>query len=244
MNDTEGDGKPATHERGETAGSDATSVQRSSWWAVLIGASFVILVAALFSYILSEDADERSGSANPPAFAGGFFDDFNRPADSDGLSVGGPVIWSSERGQWGLQVGVAFIVVPDPVINVVVTDLGSDSSSISAFVGGQGVCGVVARYSDPGNYTALVRVPGFAVWNLIEVVGGTERILTTLPDITDNNVGVGLAVADDVVVASVGIRQASVVERSSLTGTRVGLIAKNEEAGMCTWDNVGSQEAR
>lgn len=216
----------------------------SSWLAVLLGAVFVIVVTGIFSYVMSEDARERANGEAVAAFGGGFTDDFNRPADTEDLVGKQTQDWKSERGGWGVQSGLVYLPAPDPDLNVAVVEANSDSVSVQADVSGFGVCGVVARYSDPENYVGLVRAHGFGVFNIVEVVRGKERIVGTVPDVDDTDVNIGLVVGDDTISARVGFQLRSIAERSPLSGTQAGLIAQKENAGLCLFDNVGLQEPR
>lgn len=108
----------------------------------------------------------------------------------------------------------------------------------------QGIWGVVARYSDPENSTARVRVTQFAVWSIVEVSGDAERVLGKVLDVDDNTVGIPLFVGPEVITANVGLRQTSVVEESKLTGTRSGMGGERWDAASCTWDNLAAAAAR
>jgi hypothetical protein len=205
----------------------------SSWVAVFFGALFVIVVVAAFSYFVSEDG-AREAADPPGAFGAEFNDSFDRPAD--GAALGGE--WSSGRGGWGTQLGVAYLPSPDPTLNIALVDVGASDVSIAATVGGSGLCGVVARYEDEQNFVALVRVQEFGVWNLIEVADGVERRLEAVPDLPISTVGVALDVGDDMVAGAVGFNRVTAVVSPSPAGSAVGLIAMGGEMGACTWDDV------
>ena len=214
------------------------TVPTSRWWVPFVGAIFVIVIAATFSYFMSEGSEDRNGSAAVGAFEDEFTDTFDRPATVDGLGEGPGVGWTDVRGGWGVQGGVAFLPSPDPTMNVTVDDIDTRDVRIAAVVGGDGVCGVTARYLDEDNYLALIRVPGFAVWNVVEVVDGVERVIFKVPDSANPNVAVVLEVGDDIVTAVSDFSRVSVVASPAPGGTRVGLIARGGDMDTCTWDDV------
>ncbi len=203
----------------------------------------MILVATALSYIMSENPPPPELSGAELAFTGVFSDNFDRAANDEGLNDGEVDQWIIERGGWGVQVGVAFLPMPDADRNLAVVDVGSRAASVSALIGGLGVCGVVARYADERNYVALVRVPAYGVWNVVIVTDGLLVQLGKLGDISDANVPVTLAVADDLIVASVGGREATFVQKAAFDGTSVGLIGEGG-ASSCAWDNFVAQVAR
>jgi hypothetical protein len=211
----------------------------SSWVAVFFGALFVIVVVAAFSYFVSEDG-ARKDAEPAGAFLDSFIDSFDRPAD--GAALGDQ--WSSVRGGWGIQLGVAYLPRPDPTLNLALVDVGAREVSIAATVSGNGLCGVVARYEDERNFVALVRVQEFGVWNLLEVADGVERRIDTVMDIPFTAVGVALEAGDDIVAGAVAFNRVTVVTSPSPAGSSVGLVAMGGEMGACTWDDVVVRRAR
>jgi hypothetical protein len=212
------------------------------WSRVFAAALFVIAVAAGFSYLMSEDSVER-GETIVGAFTQEFADSFDRPA-ADSLGSGPGVTWDAERGTWAIQIGVVHLSKPDPFFNVVTSDAGSSDMSISANVGGNGLCGVTVRYRDPDNYLALLRANGFGVWNIIQVVNGKETSIGTVSDVAATNVDVRLEVGPDLVTASVGLFRTEVAVSAAAGGSKLGLIARGGAMETCTWDDaVGRQAA-
>lgn len=206
-------------------------------WSRAFGAAlFVIGVTATFSYVMSEDPVER-GDIVIGAFTDQFIDDFERPSSSS-LGRGPGVSWNDEVGTWAIEIGVVYLPDPDPSFNVVTTDAGSPEMSISANVGGGGLCGVTVRYQDPNNYVALLRASGFGVWNIVEVVNGKERSLGTVSDVASTNVTVRLDIGPNLVTAVVGLFRTQLSVDVPLTGTKMGLIARGGAMETCTWDDT------
>lgn len=206
----------------------------SDWRRLLVGAIFVVAVVGIFSYVMTEPSE--SDELDPLGRRITFSDNFDRADDDVDLNGDGDD-WRSERGGWGTQLGAAFVSFPDGSPNVAVTDVADPSARVQAVVGGQSQCGVVARYVNPENYVGLVRVPGFAVWNVVEVVEGSESVIGEVADVQDHDVPVALTVGDNVIEAEVSGRSATLAFATSLDGTSVGMIAMDERGG-CTWDDV------
>lgn len=216
---------------------DATHADRS-WVKLLVGAIFVLVVAGGFSYLMSEDPAERGETIPIGAFTLGATDDFNRPDSVGDLGTGPLGTWTTEGGLWTLQIGVALASFPDPEFNAALVDATVRDVSVSANVGGQGVCGIAVRYADPRNYLALLRVNDFAVWNVVEVVDGVERIIGKVDDVPGANVTVTLEVGPDVVTARVGMGRFTAVASPAQGGTRVGFVARGGDMSSCVWDDV------
>ncbi len=215
--------------------------QSSGGWQILVGTLFVIAVAAIFSYVMSENPEQR-GETVVAAFSPVFIDTFQRPA-SNSLGDGPGVTWKGDRGAWAIEIGVVHVAEPDPFFNAVVADTGSSDVSIAALVGGAGLCGLTVRYRDPDNYLALLRVSGFGVWNIVEVVDGNERVVGTVADVPAPNVTVTLEVGPSIVTAVAGLYRTSIVVDPAEGGTKVGFMARGGAMETCTWDDAVVQEA-
>ncbi len=183
--------------------SSARPGSRSDWRLLLLGALFVIAVAGVFSYVMTEQPADSNADVVDSALRDVFYDDFDHPS-GDGLNGPDGDDWEEVRGGWSTEMGVAFLPAGDPTMSAAVIDAESSDVSIQAVVAGTGQCGVMARVLDESNYVALVRVADFGVWNIETVVDGDKSVLGTLPDVGELNVGVVLAVGDDVVAAAVG----------------------------------------
>ena len=229
----------ARHDSNRPDADDLAGVEADSHriWLPFVAVVSVIVAVAAFAYVMTNSGDGRERE-NTGAFEDEFTDTFDRPASQDGLGAAPGVGWTDVRGQWGVQGGVAFLPSPDPTLNVTVDDIDTRDVQIAAVVGGDGVCGVTARYLDEDNYLALIRVPGFAVWNVVEVVDGVERVIFKVPDTANPNVAVVLEVGDDIVTAVSDFSRVSVVASPASGGTRVGLIARGGDMDTCTWDDV------
>lgn len=211
--------------------------RRDSSWAVLLaGIVFVIAVTATFSILMTRDDNDPA----TPAFSLVLIDQFDRPASEDGLGEG----WVSDAGGWAIEAGVALL--REPVANgdnLTTYDIGSSGQAVNMKVAGTALCGLVVRYEDAFNYMGLIRVSPFAVWNIVEMVDGKETVIGKVPDEDANNSNVTLTATDSVVSASVGLKTVTIVHESAPAGTRFGLIARNEGAATCSWDDVTAQRA-
>jgi hypothetical protein len=93
------------------------------------------------------------------------------------------------------------------------------------------------------NFVSMVRVHPSGVWTLFEVVDGNETLLAEVPDENAHDVRVTLTATDHVVAASVGFVSVTVVHDPIPVGTEVGVLARGEGAGQCSWDDVNVQRA-
>lgn len=228
---------------GPSASSTAADAARSgrtangegrSWLALALGAGFIVLVAVVFSYIMSE---RPTDDAPVGAFDAVFADGFDRPADSAGLNGEDVDDWIVRRGGWATEVGAAYLATPDGDRSIAVVDADATELSISARVSGRDLCGVVAGLASDTTYISLVRVGAFGVWNVEAVVDGTTTVIGTLPDVGEQTVGVALSVGDDVVTATVGFSTATFVGHGVPLGEYAGLIAYGADVA-CAWDDV------
>jgi hypothetical protein len=213
-------------------GADAPS--GSDWRRLLIGAVFVVAVVGAFSYVMTEpsEPDELRALGRQLAFR----DDFERPDDDFDLNADNDD-WTALRGAWGRQLGAAFVSFAETGANLAVVDPGAPPTVIAATVGGRAPCGVALRVEDPDNFLALVRVPGFAAWNVVEVIDGESRNLGNVPDVAEHDVRVSLGVADNVIRARVGVATSTIAHATPLDGVTAGLMTADGSSD-CTFDDV------
>lgn len=211
-----------------------------SWLVLALSIAFVVAVVALFSYAMRDAFDNEPAKAYELKFT----DDFDRRANETGL--GSPrrgLAWTSVQGLWALDAGRATIAFPDADLSIAV--IGNLANpSVQAQVSGMQRCGVITRYVDPQNYLELVRVPAFAVWNLVEVRNGEEIVLGKLPDVKATTVAVKLTAGRRIVIAEVAGRSVSVVAPSDVRVGAVGFSGHTKEAGGCVFGDLWAFSGR
>jgi hypothetical protein len=225
----------------KTVDTSQSSTPRDRSWIVLaISIAFVVGVVALFSYAM------RDSFSNVPAKAYDvqFTDNFDRRANETGLGSPRPGLqWASVSGLWALDASRATIAFPDAEVSIAV--IGNVTNPVvQAQVSGMQRCGVVTRYVDPKNYLELVRVPGFGVWNLVEVRDGEEKVLGKLADVKDTTVAVQLAAGRRIVNAEVAGRTISVVAPSDVRVGAVGFSGHTKEAAGCVFGDLWAFSGR
>ncbi len=178
------------------------------------------------------------------AFATELSDSFDRPASTNGLGSTGEHAWSADAGQWRIEAGAALLQQAADGDSIASIDVQSANHTVKVRVAGLDQCGVVARYQDPQNFLALYRVGPYAVWNLVEVINGEEHLLSSVPDPGHHDLDVSLTATDHVVAAAVGFMTVTLVHETVPQGTRVGILARGDQAKECSWDDLLADRAR
>jgi hypothetical protein len=205
-----------------------------SWLRLLAFATFVVVVAGVYSFIMR---DAYHPAPKPPE-RGVFADKFDRPRNDTALGrASGGERWTSVRGLWAVDAGKAVVSFPDRDVSLAV--VGSvHFASISASLTGKARCGIVARYVDDRNYLSLERVPAYAVWNIVVVRDGVATVLGRIADPDFPVTGVTLETGARVVTATVGFSKATFVEPTTTATAKVGFIGHDLESAACTWDDM------
>jgi hypothetical protein len=218
---------------------------RETRWSLvqlIAGVAVVSGLGFLLALLLTRDFTPARQPVS--AFSPMLSDSFDRPSSDEGLGTTSDGTWIDVSGGWGVDAGIAILRRPaedrDSIATIGVT---VPQVSVSLRVAGLSQCGVIVRYQDPLNYLSMIRVHAFGVWNIYEVVDGNELLLAEVPDENSNDVRVTLTATDHVVAASVGFASVTVVHDPALEGTKVGLVARGEGAGQCSWDDLNVQRA-
>lgn len=165
---------------------------------------------------------------------------FDAASGTGGTASGAGKSWTAIDGSWVEEAGIVFLADAPDGDGIVTTDVGEEDHTVQVRIGGLGQCGVVVRYQDPTNFVMMFRVNPYAVWNVVEVVDGAETVLMTVDDVGSHDVDVSLTASDLVIRASVGFSTVSLVYDVAPQGSRIGLIARNEDS--CTWSDVRAEQ--
>ncbi len=159
----------------------------------------------------------------------GTLDSFERPNDAQSLgSIPNGPRWFSDAGTWGVSNGQAYVSGPVDGRNHAVVDLGDQDGlvqvQLNRVVNG---AGLVFRYQSPFDYWAVVAVPTYATWAIVQVVDGEEMVVanTGLSPIADGTV-VAVRTEDDVADIALDGRVVATVDTGPSDATRVGVTAQ------------------
>jgi hypothetical protein len=204
-------------------------------WAV--GAAVAaVLAAVVVATVAFGPAWSRRGRIEVT----GTVEGFDRPDAVDGLGALAGRPWVVEGGgRWGVAGGAAYLSSPAPGRSFALVDVGSPDASVSARLSTVTVgSGVAFAYTAPGRFWAVVAVPQFATWNLVEVVDGrsTVRGTTGQSAVADGTVVAVAVSGDEATVAVNGRRAVTVDGLPAQRSTRVGLTVAGPQAGEARFD--------
>lgn len=160
----------------------------------------------------------------------GTLDSFERPNDAQSLgSIPNGPMWFADAGIWGISNGQAYVSGPDDGRNHAVIDLGEQDGAVRAqlnrVVNG---AGLVFRYQSPFDYWAVVAVPAYATWAIVQVVDGEELVVdnTGLSPIADGTAVAVRMEGDSIDIAFNGRVAATIGVADPSEATRAGLTAQ------------------
>ncbi len=154
--------------------------------------------------------------------------------------------WMTPNSTWTVSSGSAYVSIPGFSRSLAVSDMPRAEGAVDVRMTRvtQGA-GVVFRYRDPDNYWAVVAVPGYATWAIVNVVEGREAVIanTGLSPIADGTTVTVRTKGDAVDVAFNSSVVRSFTDGTLSDATGVGITAEGYDTvarfGDFWWGTLG-----